>query len=178
MNATAKFNLVVAGELVPGASPEAVKNNLAKLFKLPVEKAEVLLNATPRTLQKEVDQATAMKWRAALQRAGLKSSIQPVATKVADPNPQQESSPVPRQAEDHSNKNIEMVGTIRTGGNEFTGPFDVAEVGADLSDAKEELPGLIPSIEHLSMAPPGEDIETLKYEQEPVTPDISHLSYS
>src|SRR5690625_7977487 len=82
MNATAKFNLVVAGELVPGASPEAVKNNLAKLFKLPVEKAEVLLNATPRTLQKEVDQATAMKWRAALQRAGLKSSIQPVATKV------------------------------------------------------------------------------------------------
>lgn len=175
-----KFNLIVAGEIVAGAAPEAVKMNLAKLFKLPLEKAEVLLAKTPRIIQKNVDQATAIKWRAALQSAGLKSTLE--AVQATEPigistNERAAASNNP-PVESVDNKNITMVGTIRTGGDEFTGPFEVAKVGADLGDRKEELPALIPSIEHLSLAPVGADIETLQEAKEVVNPDISHLTYS
>lgn len=182
MSNEVRFNLVIAGELVPGAAPEAVKNNLATLLKLPAEKAQVLLATKPRILQKNIDQATAMKWRAALQRAGLKSSIQqiePTTPKEATVTQEQQALPqTATQAPESRNKNIEMIGTIRTGGDEFTGPFEVAAVGADIADPKEELSTSVPSIEHLSMAPVGADIETLQEEQQQVSPDISHLSYS
>lgn len=171
-----KFNLIISGELVAGAAPEAVKMNLAKLFKLPPERAEILLAKTPRIIQKNVDQTTATKWRAALQSAGLKSTIEALGSTepaMAATHEQDASSTEPVD-----NKNIKMVGTIRTGGDEFTGPFEVARVGADLADSKEELPALIPSIEHLSMAPVGADIEILQEAKEIINPDISHLTYS
>lgn len=172
-----KFNLIVSGEIVAGATTEAVKRNLAKLFKLPSERAELLLAKTPRTIQKNVDQATAIKWRAALQSAGLKSTIE--AVKASEPIVALiDGTDATSKDGLASNKNIKMVGTIRTGGDEFTGPFEVAEIGVDLVDPKEELPALIPSIEHLSMAPVGADIETLQEAKEIISPDISHLTYS
>lgn len=180
MGSEARFNLIIAGELVSGAAPEAVKNNLAKLLKLPPEKTQVLLATKPRILQKNIDQATAMKWRAALQRAGLKSTLQPMdlASPIQEPEPVTAHQSTHSQQSNDDHKNIEMVGTIRTGGNEFTGPFEVAEVGADIAESKEELPALIPATEHLSMAPVGAEIDTLKEEQEIAIPDVSHLSYS
>lgn len=169
MSNEARFNLIIAGELVPGAAPEAVRNNLAALFKVPTDKAQALLATKPRVIQKGIDQATAMKWRAVLQRAGLKSTIEALEAAA------QESASLPHE---ETSANMEMVGTIRTGGDEFVGPFEVAEVGADIADPKDELPALVPSTEHLSMAPVGSDIETLKEEKNIVTPDTSHLSFS
>lgn len=175
-----KFNLVVKGELVPGASRDAVRKNLAKLFKLPEEKAALLLAEHPRVIRRDMDQATAMKWRAALQRAGLKSSLQPSQPQAQpEPAPKTTEPSAPAPLQDYTaeaGKDIEMVGTIRTGGNAFIGPFEVAEVGANMAESKEELPALEPAIDHLSLAPPGADIETLKEEQATVDPDISHLS--
>lgn len=71
---------------------------------------------------------------------------------------------------------MEMVGTIRTGGTDFSGPFDVAPTGTEIGEKRDIGPEQDPDISHLSMAPPGTELEELPRHQATVEPDISHLS--
>ncbi len=71
---------------------------------------------------------------------------------------------------------MEMVGTIRTGGTDFSGPFDVAPPGEDIGEHRNVGPEVNPDISHLSMAPPGTDLEEIPRQETVEVPDLSHLS--
>lgn len=199
----ARFNLVFTGELVAGASADAVKQNLAKLFKLDAARVEAMFSGKPVILKKDADQATAMKFRAVLRQAGAQCRMEPVAevapvvpaspaapAPVAEPSEaaqpaqqgdaiaQPSAEPASRQPVTQAAADMDMVGTIRTGGTGFSGEFDVAPPGADIADKVEGPAPIVPDVSGMSLAPPGADLEQLKPDIEEKVPDISHLSIS
>lgn len=188
-----RFNIVFQGELVTGADPARVRENLARVFKMDAAKVEVLFSGKRVVLKKDVDQASAMKFRAVMKQAGAKCEMAPVGEPAdsspsstratfsppdpAQPRVQANQEP-PSAREDAADENVDMetIGTIRIGGSGFSGPFDVAPTGTDLEDISgREIPPP-PDISHLSMAPPGTDLEELPRIQKVDIPDISHLA--
>lgn len=191
----ARFNLVFNGELVAGASPDAVKQNLAKLFKLDPARVEAMFSGKPVVLKKDADQATAMKFRAVLRQAGAQVRMEPVGAVEevsAAPAPpveqvaQEPAAPVTAPAlaqpaaapatASAAAADMDMVGTIRTGGTGFSGEFDVAPPGTDIADKVDGPAPMVPDVSGISLAPAGSDMGQLKQKVEERVPDISHLS--
>lgn len=193
----ARFNLVFNGELVAGASPDAVKQNLAKLFKLEPARVEAMFSGKPVVLKKDADQATAMKFRAVLRQAGAQVRMEPVGAieevsaapaPPVEPAAQEAAAPVTATAPAPAQPaaapttasaaagDMDMVGTIRTGGTGFSGEFDVAPPGADIADKVDGPAPMVPDVSGISLAPAGSDMGQLKQKVEEKVPDISHLS--
>ncbi len=183
-----RYHVRLTGELMGGANADRVAANLARLFKMPHEKAALLVSGKPRVVKKDADEATARKFQVALRQAGARCELLPVggeASTPASPEPERpeparqeaaaSASPAPAAA-GHRDGDIETVGTIRTGGTGFSGAFEVAPVGADLGTSERAAPAAAPDISHLSMAEPGADLQPLKEERNVAVPDISHLS--
>lgn len=188
MTSEPRFHVVLTGETRGDAGPDEVAAALARLFKMPEEKARALLGGKPVVVKKNADEATARKFQVALRQAGARCELKAVAPAAeaappAAPRPESEppraASPAPAPAaEAQPAGDMEMVGTVRTGGTDFTGPFEVAAAGSDLDTTERPVAGPAPDVSHLSMAEPGADLETLRRDEKPVTPDISHLSLS
>jgi len=184
-----RYHVRLTGELMGGADADRVAANLARLFKMPEEKAALLVSGKPRVVKKDADEATARKFQVALRQAGARCELLPVGGEASPtapasreperPEPARQetaASASPAPAAGHRDGDIETVGTIRTGGTGFSGAFEVAPVGADLDTSERAAPAAAPDISHLSMAEPGADLQPLKEERNVVVPDISHLS--
>ncbi|MGB2248851.1 MAG: hypothetical protein ACPH3N_14335 [Alcanivorax sediminis] len=186
----ARFHVVFAGQLVKGADPDTVKANLGRLFKMDAARVEKLFSGQPVVLKKDADQATAMKFRAALKQAGAEcvlkplegemaeSTAEPVAAKPEEPVASSPGSASAAPAQEQSTGDLETVGTIRTGGTGFSGAFSVADVGEDMDNSEHAPPPPAPDVSHLSMAGVGEDLGQKKKQEDIKVPDISHLSLS
>lgn len=191
----ARFNVVFAGEIVAGADPAKVRENLAAAFRMDVSKVEALFSGKRVVVKKDADQATAMKFRAVMKQAGALCDLERIGEEAAAPAPvaaapapaPAPSAPPSAPAEPAARPaaeapapvkggSLETVGTIRLGGTGFSGPFEVAATGTDLADKHEGPPPIVPDVSHFSVAPPGSDMGQKKEEKPPVVPDISHLS--
>ena len=193
----ARFNVVFAGEMVAGADPARVRENLAAAFKMDVSKVEALFSGKRVVVKKDADQATAMKFRAVMKQAGALCDLERIGEESAAPVPVAEapaSAPAPAPvapAEPAARAafapaaespapvrggSLETVGTIRMGGTGFSGPFEVAPAGVDMADKHEAPPPMVPDVSHISVAPPGSDMGQKKDDKPAVVPDISHLS--
>jgi hypothetical protein len=84
---TQLFQVVVSGKLAPGATREQVQQNIAKLFKTTVDKLGPMFSGERVAVKKDLDPATAAKYQAALQQAGLMAEIAPMAQEVSAPIP-------------------------------------------------------------------------------------------
>ncbi|KSR41400.1 MULTISPECIES: DUF805 domain-containing protein [Pseudomonas aeruginosa group] len=65
-----RFKIVFSGELMPDAQLEAVKDNLARLFKSEPGKIDALFGGRPVVLKRELPEAEADRYLAALHQAG------------------------------------------------------------------------------------------------------------
>ncbi|MCC1497914.1 hypothetical protein [Alcanivorax sp. 1008] len=191
----ARFNVIFAGQIVAGADPTKVRENLAAAFRMDMAKVEGLFTGKRVVVKKDADQATAMKFRAVMKQAGAQAELErvgeptePAAAPAAAPSPAPASAaPAPAtpspaepavqagQPAAVSGGSLETVGTIRTGGTGFSGPFAVAPTGSDLAVERHLPPPVVPDVSHLSVAPAGADMGEKREEKPPVTPDISHL---
>ena len=186
----ARFHVVFAGQLVKGADPATVKANLGRLFKMDAAKVDKLFSGQPVVLKKDADQATAMKFRAALKQAGAECVLKPLDGVVQEaggsssgsvtpapvaPAVTESAAPAPQE---FSSGDLETVGTIRTGGTGFSGAFSVAAVGENMDNSEHAPPPAAPDVSHLSMAGVGEDLGQQKKQEDAKVPDISHLSLS
>jgi hypothetical protein len=72
------FNVVLVGGIKEGFEESTVKNNLATLFKLPLEKAEGLLKGRSLVVKGSVDTATAAEYKVAIERAGAYCTLEAV----------------------------------------------------------------------------------------------------
>lgn len=70
-----RYHIVFHGDIQMGQSLAQVKHNLAQLFKLDAAKVESLFTGKPIVLKKNLDEAGATKFKAALTRAGVVVSI-------------------------------------------------------------------------------------------------------
>lgn len=78
MNEKKLFNVVLAGGIKEGFDKSVVKNNLATLFKLPIEKAGGLLNGQSLVVKGSVDTGTAAKYKVAIERAGAVCGLEAI----------------------------------------------------------------------------------------------------
>lgn len=181
-----RFDIQFQGKLVAGAVPESVQANLMRLFKIDEARAAAMLSGKPVILKKDADQATAMKFRAALKQAGALCDLLPLAGADTEEDIQLTAAPVPKANElqpasatvsaQQQSGDQQMVGTIRTGGEGFSGDFTVAPVGADMDQAPDTRPQLHPDTSGLSLAPAGSDMGQKKAPPPPPAPDTSGLS--
>lgn len=80
---TQLFQIVVSGKLATGSTREQVQQNIAKLFKTTVDKVAPMFSGERVAVKKDLDQATAAKYQAALQQAGLLAEIAPMTQEAA-----------------------------------------------------------------------------------------------
>lgn len=165
-----KFDVVVSGYTLDGFSLKEAAINLGKVFSIEPEKALLLLQKKERVVRRAVDAETATTWQRVLSKAGAETLFVEHELAAANALPEEPSQ---------KNDGPAMVGTIRTGGEGFTGAFTVAAPGARMSE--EPLP--VPEVEttllkDVDLAPVGADIDTLPDGKKAVEVDISHLSFA
>lgn len=184
-----RYNVIFEGRLVPGADPAAVRTSLARLFRMDAARVEALFGGRRVILKKDADGETAAKFRLALQKAGAECRLEPIGEieEVVAAPPPPDPAPQPAapaagaaapavSAGGEASGDMELVGTIRTGGEGFSGAFEVAPVGADMGESRPAAPPVEPDISGLSVAPPGTELEELPGPPPVAVPDISHLS--
>lgn len=86
------FNVVLTGQLRDGVDAAAAQAALAALFKLSDEKVQQTLARAPLSVKSNIDQATAEKFKTALERAGFVCELQGVAAVAAPVNPAAEAA--------------------------------------------------------------------------------------
>ncbi len=159
----ARFDIYLSGKLATGVTPAAAAAAMAQLFRSTPEAMAAMLDGKPRLLKRDVDQATAHKYRDALQRAGVLVSFRPFV-KTAAPAPAAGLSLAPA-------------------GGDLLRPEErrrtVAAVQVDTSHLRVEAPGELPhlpraepapapDISHLSVAAAGDDLAPPRPQAAPV----------
>ena len=178
----ARYNIVFRGELVSGADPDQVRRNLAQLFKMDPERVEKLFTGKPVVLKKETDQATAMKMRAALKKAGAECEMKALG---GDEGPAQPQSP-PAQSQAETSPAAESRGSD-PGASPGESQPEAAPVSSGSGVSMEDKPANLETVgtirtggtgfsSEFEVAPAGADLEEGGSDEEPVNPDISHLS--
>jgi hypothetical protein len=174
MSTIERFHVVVTGAPLANAEPGRVVANLARLFRIPESKAQALLAGNAVVVKRDLDEASARKVQAALRHAGADCALRPVTEAGTGAVASRREPAAPAVAVPEAGR-LETVGTIRTGGEGFTGPFEVAPVGTDL-DTRPRPEAPVPDTDHLSLAEPGADLEQIKPVRDTVVPDTRHLS--
>lgn len=77
------FEVAFSGQLVDGAEAERVKENLAKLFKTTPEKLGGLFSGQRVVIKKDLDEAGARKYEAAMRSAGAVAEVVDTAAQAA-----------------------------------------------------------------------------------------------
>lgn len=189
------FNVVFAGEIVAGADPVTVRANVGRLFKVEGATLDRLFSGQRVILKKGIDQAAAMKIRAAMKQAGAVVQLVDVSTagacEPAAPSPTSSravapsipgapavavrASPAPAVSASAGS----APGGAEAGVPEGQ-PLTVARLGTDLIRPEERLgpAPVIVDVSGMSMAPPR--MELLRPEERPVVVpvevDISAMS--
>jgi len=90
-----KYSVVLSGRLREGETPDAVRVRLAELFRVRPEQLEPLFLKAPAVLRRGLDEVTAAKWVAAVEKAGALCWAEPDRPEAA---PAPKPVPVPTPA--------------------------------------------------------------------------------
>lgn len=187
-----RFAVVFSGQIVDGTDGAQVRKNLANLFNVEASKIEAMFSGKPVLIKKDLDEAKAHGYQAALAKAGAvvqlaatkppetDSGTQPT-TKPAPPPVaavQKESEPPkPPQAPDLTiaEVGVTIVEPTPVAPADFdTTQFDLAEVGATLVEY-DPVPPANFDTSGMELAPPGEQLVEYK-KMEPAEFDTGGLS--
>lgn len=98
--AEGSYQVIFSGRLIDGAELDMVKRNVARLFNLDAERVEKLFCGRRLILKKQIDQATAEKYQATMQRAGALCEVEETAqARSAAPSASEAQPPTPPQSE-------------------------------------------------------------------------------
>lgn len=182
-----RYEIAFSGQLVPGAQPEAVQANLARLFQADAQRIALLFSGRRVVIKSNLDAAAAEKYRATLERAGARVEVVdldgPLIEEVELAPPPAETpaeAPVQARPAQASGATRPLVVKPR---DEYMAAFadveapdfGIAPVGEDLQDAKAEVRAPALDLSGLSLAPLGSDMGQAKATPGAPPPDISHL---
>ena len=184
------FEVAFSGQISEGANLEEVKARVGKMFNADDAKLSQLFSGKRIVIKKNIDQATAAKYKAALNRAGAECEIvssaggtpaqqpataapaaEPAATAAATPSVEYESSydgdvaPPPQ---------TDPLGI--TGDQIEELAATIAPVGSELQDDYREPEEPDIDITGFEIAPVGSDLSDGKKEPEPPPPDTSGIT--
>lgn len=73
-----QYNIIFEGKVLPGKDVDSVKKGLMALLKADTKAIDRLFSGNPVVIQKNVDEATAEKFRKAFESAGALCAVEPV----------------------------------------------------------------------------------------------------
>jgi hypothetical protein len=177
------YEIAFAGQVVPGAAPEQVKENLARLFQADAQRIALLFSGRRIVIKSNLDAAGAEKYRATMERAGALAIVQALEVEEV------EMAPPPSAPAETASAPI-AAAPARSAGSARVIPrdeymaafadveapdFGIAPVGADLQDAKPEPRAPQVDLSQFSLAPAGSDMGQAKTGPAAPPPDTSHL---
>ena len=195
------FEVAFSGQIKDGADLDQVKAKVAAMFKADAAKLAHLFSGKRMVIKKNIDQAMANKYRAALDNAGavceIKSLTEPVAevlespapdSAVAEPATPVETESVVTQAvppvsakpafvPDHDVPSAPNTDPLGIGAGDISElSAEIAPVGSDMQDEISEVAEPQLDIAGLDMAPPGSDLGQVKKDDDPPPPSTEGLT--
>ena len=183
------FEVAFSGQINDGANLEEVKARVGKMFNADDAKLAQLFSGKRIVIKKNIDQATAAKYKAALNSAGAECEIVSSAGGTADQQPaaaatttEPAAGAAPPAVEYESGYDGEVAPPPQTDPLGITGDqiedlgVSIAPVGSELKDnySEPEEPDI--DITGFDIAPVGSDLSDGKKEQEPPPPDTSGIT--
>lgn len=183
------FEVAFSGQIAPGADLEQVKKNIGSMFKADEAKLAQLFSGKRIVIKKNIDQQTALKYQAAMQKAGAVCEVRnlsaPTPQSTPEPAAPAVSEPVPatqpaREAVDYADRDIppapQTVPLDIRGEQIADLAANLAPVGSMMQDqpAPDVPPPAVP--DGITMAPVGSDLGVEQKKNEPPPPDTGGLS--
>ncbi|MDG9927199.1 MULTISPECIES: hypothetical protein [unclassified Pseudomonas] len=180
------YEIAFAGQVVPGASPDQVKENLARLFQADAQRIALLFSGRRIVIKSNLDAAGAEKYRATMERAGALAIVQSLQVEevalAPPPAPQPVAAPAPaapaQEAPARSAASAKLIprDEYMAAFSDVEAPdFGIAPIGADLQDARPEAQAPQVDLSQFSLAPVGSDMGQAKTAPAGPPPDTSHI---
>ena len=179
------FEVAFAGEIADDANLDDVKAKVGKMFNADGDKLAMLFSGKRVVIKKNIDQATAAKYRTALNRAGAVCEVKPMGGAAAPA----ESAPAPAapaaapvsreyEAGDHGDvpppPQTDPLGITPDQIEDLA--VDIAPVGSELQSAYDAAEEPQIDISGLDVAPVGADLSDGKKQSEPPPPDTTGIT--
>ncbi len=88
-----QFKVIFTGQLLPGHEPEAVAEQLAKRFRLPLEKAQRIVHSGKEVVLKQrAEHVKAYGFKSALEEMGMQARLEPAGVLPKKPPPKTDSN--------------------------------------------------------------------------------------
>lgn len=181
------FEVTFSGQVRAGEDAEDVRARVGKIFNADDTKLAQLFSGRNIVIKKNIDQQTAAKYQAALNKAGAECDIRPMKPADSAAEPVEPTPPAAESFEPEASRNTETdYGDIapppQTDPLGITGDqieelsVSIAPVGSDLQDEIVEAEAPAIDISGLDIAPVGSTIGPTRKEPDPPPPDTSGLS--
>jgi len=159
------FDIFFAGRLVQGVDPEQAKQNLAKLFKIDTAQAEKFFSGQPETIKRGVDKEQAMKYKAAMHKAGMIVQFKAHQSTEQETSPQQTSTQPPASASSSQ-------------AQEPSEGLSLAPAGSDVLKPEEKRVYEESQIDtsSISLTSPFTEPMPTESSEQPTAPDTNHIS--
>lgn len=173
------YEIAFCGRLLPGAQPDAVKANLARLFQADAQRIALLFSGRRMVIKNNLDEAAAEKYRVALERAGALAEVNSMEVDVEEvemaPPPMPAAAP-PAESAPARRLQVAPRDEYMAAFVDVEAPdFGIAPIGADLQDRKPEPQAPAVDLSALSLAPVGSDMGQAKTPPSAPAPDVSHI---
>ncbi|WP_314407274.1 hypothetical protein [Pseudomonas kuykendallii] len=174
------YEIAFSGRLMPGAQPDAVKANLARLFQADAQRIALLFSGRRMVIKNNLDEAAAEKYRVALERAGALAEVSSMEVDVEEvemaPPPPMPAAASPAESAPTRRLQVAPRDEYMAAFVDVEAPdFGIAPVGADLQDRKPEPQAPAVDLSALSLAPVGSDMGQAKAAPAAPAPDVSHI---
>lgn len=176
------YEIAFSGRLLPGAQPDAVKANLARLFQADAQRIALLFSGRRMVIKNNLDEAAAEKYRVALERAGALAEVSSMEVDVEEvemaPPPMPAAAPPAPPAESAPARRLQVAprDEYMAAFVDVDAPdFGIAPIGSDLQDRKPEPQAPAVDLSALSLAPVGSDMGQAKTPPAAPAPDVSHI---
>ncbi|WP_282339707.1 hypothetical protein [Pseudomonas sp. PS02288] len=174
------YEIAFSGRLMPGAQPDAVKANLARLFQADAQRIALLFSGRRMVIKNNLDEAAAEKYRVALERAGALAEVSSMEVDVEEvemaPPPPMPAAASPAESAPTRRLQVAPRDEYMAAFVDVEAPdFGIAPVGADLQDRKPEPEAPAVDLSALSLAPVGSDMGQAKAAPAAPAPDVSHI---
>lgn len=191
------FEVAFCGETAEGANIDQVKAKVGAMFKADANKLAHLFSGKRVVIKKNIDEATANKYKTALMNAGALCEVKSLtASPVTAPAPAAEPSsaaappaetpaPVEKAAVSSRQPALDSAGIpaapdtdpLGISANDISDlGVDIAPVGSMMQDDIQQVEEPDVDISELDMAPAGSDLGELKKKDAPPPPDTSGMS--
>ncbi len=174
------YEIAFSGRLLPGAQPDAVKANLARLFQADAQRIALLFSGRRMVIKNNLDAAAAEKYRVALERAGALAEVSSMEVDVEEvemaPPPPMPAAATPAESAPARRLQVAPRDEYMAAFVDVEAPdFGIAPIGADLQDRKPEPQAPAVDLSALSLAPVGSDMGQAKAAPAAPAPDVSHI---